>query len=233
MAIEKRIVKIPYFNGSPRAMPYVKLRSLDTGVEAWFANFHNPADTSRFHRQQRFRARATGIEIRLANRLIATDVPVFITGDMNERDGYFCAMTSGAPMVAARGGTNNGGCRAEPPARRRLDLRLAGRDVHPLLRGPQPARRHHHRPPGGRLAGPDRREVPRPEDRLTGALAALRLSQGARRFRCSGSCRPSRACSPIPAIAATAPTDHGSQERTANSATTAGATAWAVVKAYW
>ena len=115
VAIEKRIVKIPYFNGSPRAMPYVKLRSLDTGVEAWFANFHNPADTSRFHRQQRFRDRATGIEIQLANRLIATDVPVFITGDMNERDSYFCAMTSGAPMVAARGGTNNGGCRADHP----------------------------------------------------------------------------------------------------------------------
>ena len=65
--------------------PYVKLRSLDTGVEAWFANFHNPAETSRFHRQQRFRDRATGIEIALANRLIATGLPVFITGDMNER----------------------------------------------------------------------------------------------------------------------------------------------------
>ena len=46
VAVEKRIVNIPYFNGSPRAMPYVKLRSLDTGLEAWFANFHNPADTS-------------------------------------------------------------------------------------------------------------------------------------------------------------------------------------------
>ena len=45
-AVEKRIVHIPYFNGSPRAMPLVKLRSIDTGVEAWFANFHNPADTS-------------------------------------------------------------------------------------------------------------------------------------------------------------------------------------------
>jgi hypothetical protein len=115
VAVEKKIVRIPYFNGSPRAMPYVKLRSLHTGVEAWFANFHNPADTARFHRQQRFRDRATRVEIRLANRLIATGVPVFITGDMNERDSYFCAMTSGAPMIAARGGTNNGGCQPDRP----------------------------------------------------------------------------------------------------------------------
>jgi hypothetical protein len=114
-AIEKRTVSIPYFNGSPRPMPVVKLRSNDTGLEAWFANFHNPADTPRFHRQQRFRDRATDIEIRLANELVATGLPVFITGDMNERESYFCRMTGGAPMVAARGGTNNGGCQPNNP----------------------------------------------------------------------------------------------------------------------
>jgi endonuclease/exonuclease/phosphatase family metal-dependent hydrolase len=114
-AVEKRVVHIPYFNGSPRAMPVVKLRSNDTGLEAWFANFHNPADTSRYHHQQRFRNRATGVEVRLAQQLAATGTPVFITGDMNERAEYFCAMTGGAPMVAARGGSNEGGCRANRP----------------------------------------------------------------------------------------------------------------------
>ena len=44
-----------------------------------------------------------------------TGLPVFITGDMNERDSYFCRMTSGAPMVAARGGSHNGGCRPGNP----------------------------------------------------------------------------------------------------------------------
>jgi hypothetical protein len=34
---------------------------------------------------------------------------------MNERDSYFCRMTGGAPMVAARGGTHNGGCQAGNP----------------------------------------------------------------------------------------------------------------------
>jgi hypothetical protein len=110
-AVERHTVGIPYFDGGRRDMPFVRLRSLDTGLEAWFANFHNPAETARFHRQQRFRDRATAIERELANRLIdGTGLPVFITGDMNERGGYFCRLTSGSPMVAARGGTNNGRC---------------------------------------------------------------------------------------------------------------------------
>jgi Endonuclease/Exonuclease/phosphatase family len=116
VAVEKHTVNIPYFNGHPRAMPYVKLRSLSTGLEAWFANFHNPAETRQYHHQQRWRDRATGVEIALANRLInETGLPVFITGDMNERDSYFCRMTGGAPMVAARGGSHNGGCQPGNP----------------------------------------------------------------------------------------------------------------------
>jgi len=115
VAVERHTVSIPYFNGSARAMPYVRLKNLDSGLEAWFANFHNPADTSRFHRQQRFRSRATAIEVSLANRLIRTGIPVFITGDMNERASYFCRMTGSAPMVAARGGTHNGTCQPGNP----------------------------------------------------------------------------------------------------------------------
>jgi hypothetical protein len=112
VAVEKRTVTIPYFNGNGRPMPYVRLRSIDTGIEAWFANFHNPADTSRYHHQQRHRDRATAIEIALANRLLReTGLPVFVTGDMNERDSYFCRMTS----AAARGGSNSGGCRPGNP----------------------------------------------------------------------------------------------------------------------
>jgi hypothetical protein len=116
VAVEKHTIDIPYFNGHVRAMPYVRLKSLSTGLEAWFANFHNPADTREYHHQQRYRDRATSEEISLVNRLMDdTGLPVFVTGDMNERDSYFCRMTSGAPMVAARGGSNNGGCRAGNP----------------------------------------------------------------------------------------------------------------------
>ena len=115
-AVETHVIGIPYFNGHRRSMPYVRLRNLSTGLEAWFANFHNPADTRQYHHQQRWRDRATAIEIDLVNRLIRdTDLPVFLTGDMNERASYFCRMTARAPMVAARGGSNVGGCQPGSP----------------------------------------------------------------------------------------------------------------------
>ena len=116
-AVEEHVVQIPYFNGGPRAMPVVRLRNLATGLEAWFANFHNPAETAQYHHQQVYRTEATRIEVALANRLItASSLPVFITGDMNEGASYFCRFTAGTPMLAARGGSNMGGaCRPVNP----------------------------------------------------------------------------------------------------------------------
>ena len=109
-------------------MPYVRLRHRSTGIEAWFANFHNPAETAQYHHQQRFREAATRMQIDLANRLIgSTGLPVFITGDMNERAPYFCRLTARAPMVAARGGTNSGRCLAGRP--RAVDWIFGSRGV--------------------------------------------------------------------------------------------------------
>ncbi len=125
--VERNTIAIPYFNGHTRAMPYVRLKSRTTGLEAWFANFHNPADTSRYRGQQRFRNRATQLEVNLANRLIReTGLPVFITGDMNEREEYLCAMTRGAPMLPARGGGADG-CRGANP--RAVDWIFGSQDV--------------------------------------------------------------------------------------------------------
>lgn len=116
VAVDERTVTIPYLGGGLRQMPYVRLRSVRTGIEAWFANFHNPADTARFDHQQRLRVRATLVEARLARQLLdATGLPVFITGDMSERAPYFCRLTAAAPMVAARGGSNTGACLAGRP----------------------------------------------------------------------------------------------------------------------
>ncbi|MDX6302607.1 MAG: hypothetical protein QOF53_3821 [Nocardioidaceae bacterium] len=113
--VELHTVRIPYFDGSPRAMPYVRLRSLSSGLEVWFGNFHNPADTATYHHQQRYRTEATSIEITLANRLRSTGIPVFFTGDMNERASYFCRFTARTGMVAARGGSHHGACRPGRP----------------------------------------------------------------------------------------------------------------------
>jgi hypothetical protein len=107
---------VPYFDGNRRRMPVVLLRHRATGLTAYFANVHNPADTRQYHGQQRWRDQATAVEVALVNRLTATGIPVFLTGDMNERDSYFCALTSGTSMVAARGGSNGpGGCDAQNP----------------------------------------------------------------------------------------------------------------------
>lgn len=114
-AIQLSTIPIPYFDGNRRPMPYVLLRHNVTGRYAWFANFHNPATNPKRGNNDRWRALATTIEIQLANRLISeTGYPVFFTGDMNEREQYFCRLTGSAPMKAANGGSNDGGCR--PPS---------------------------------------------------------------------------------------------------------------------
>jgi hypothetical protein len=114
--VEKRTFNIPYFDGQMRAMPIVLLRHKATGLSAYFVNVHNPATNRKHPDSTPYRRRATTIEIDLVNELRQSGLPVFITGDMNERDYYFCRMTGEAPMKAARGGTNlNGVCDAQNP----------------------------------------------------------------------------------------------------------------------
>jgi endonuclease/exonuclease/phosphatase family metal-dependent hydrolase len=122
-------ISIPYFNGHHRRMPVVLLEDRSSGVRAWVGNFHNPAETSRYHRQQKWRTQATYLEAALANRTAASGVPLFVTGDMNERAEYFCRFTgAAASMVAARGGSNGpGGCSAGRP--RAVDWIFGSRGV--------------------------------------------------------------------------------------------------------
>lgn len=114
--VEKRTFDIPYFDGKPRAMPIVLLRHKATGLLAHFINVHNPATNRKHPDSDRYRRRAITIEIDKVNELRQSGFPVFIMGDMNERDYVFCRMTGEAPMQAARGGTNvDGVCDAQKP----------------------------------------------------------------------------------------------------------------------
>jgi hypothetical protein len=113
--VKPGLVSIPYFNGNSRPMPYVLLRNKATGVQAYFSTFHNPADTGGFQHQQRYRTAATSREITLFNELEKSGIPQFVTGDMNERDEYFCRITGSTPLVAAAGGSNDGGCAVPRP----------------------------------------------------------------------------------------------------------------------
>lgn len=108
-------LNIPYFEGEPVKMPVVKLRNRKTGRVVYFANFHNPADS--YGPAQKWRDQARRKQIELARRKFAEGVPLVITGDMNERDKYFCNMVAKAPMRAANGGRNpkDGPCETPSP----------------------------------------------------------------------------------------------------------------------
>ncbi len=123
--VKPGLIPIPYFNGRIRPMPYVLLRNKQTGVQAYFSTFHNPANIG--GNMQRFRTEATNREIKLFNQLEATGTPQFVTGDMNERDEYFCRVTGATPLTAAAGGSNSGGCR--PPKPTQIDWILGSPGV--------------------------------------------------------------------------------------------------------
>jgi endonuclease/exonuclease/phosphatase family metal-dependent hydrolase len=101
-------VKIPYFHGTVLRMPVVLLRNIHSGQQVYFSSFHNPADAR--GKAEKWRDQATDLEIAMVNRLRAeSGLPVYVTGDMNERDEYFCRMTARTDMLAANGGFNQGG----------------------------------------------------------------------------------------------------------------------------
>ncbi len=118
--VEAHTLSIPYAGGSRIAMPVVLLESISTGRRAWFANFHNPADTPNLGNNARWRAEAAAIEVAHLTELHQADgVPVIATGDYNEREEIFCRFTAGGVFTAAAGGSSAGGC--SPPPSMQVD----------------------------------------------------------------------------------------------------------------
>jgi len=97
-------VPIPYFGGRPRNMPVLLLRNKQTGITSYFTNFHNPADTGEFGRQGRWRSAATAREATLFSQLKNDGYPLFVTGDMNDQQSWFCAVAGAGDLKAAAGG---------------------------------------------------------------------------------------------------------------------------------
>jgi hypothetical protein len=118
--VEAHTLSIPYAGGSRIDMPVILLESTTNGRRAWFANFHNPADTPNLGNNARWRAQAAGIEIAHLTALHAEDgYPVIVTGDFNERAEIFCRFTAGGVFSAAAGGSTGGGC--APPSSMQVD----------------------------------------------------------------------------------------------------------------
>jgi endonuclease/exonuclease/phosphatase family metal-dependent hydrolase len=127
--IRARTIDIPYFNGKIKQMPVVLLRHRASGRPAWFANFHNPASLPWLPPQKRYRDEATRRQSALARGLMRDHgYPVFVTGDMNDTDRYFCPFTRATGMIAADGGSVAGG-RCQLPPRPRIDWIFGSPDV--------------------------------------------------------------------------------------------------------
>nr|WP_246298703.1 endonuclease/exonuclease/phosphatase family protein [Nocardioides panaciterrulae] len=123
--VEAHTIAIPYFHGRSTPMPYLELRDRRTGRKVWFANFHNPADVH--GPAARFRSVAVAREVALANQLTASGTPLVMTGDMNDREAYFCPMTTRTGMHAALGGSTGPSC--APPGDMTVDWIMGSPDV--------------------------------------------------------------------------------------------------------
>lgn len=123
--VEAHMVQIPYFQGNLQPMPYVLLRNIASGRQVWFVNVHNPAD--KFGNAKRWRRQATQIESDLSTQLHADGTPVVLTGDMNDREPAFCALTASSPLHAANGGSTATGC--TPPVQPAVDWVFGSEDI--------------------------------------------------------------------------------------------------------
>lgn len=108
--VEATSISIPYFGGDPIRRPVIKLKNRESGREVWFFNTHNPASTPNHGNNARWRGVAVSLEVKLANQLAADGTPVVFTGDYNDRAEVFCPIVGGTDMVAANGGSYDGGC---------------------------------------------------------------------------------------------------------------------------
>ncbi len=111
------------FAHQSRPIPYVLLENRETKGRFWVVTIHNSPLG-----QEADRDSATAAEIALFNRLKATGHPVLVTGDMNEKEEWFCKVATGAGMVAANGGSGAGGC-SLPPGPLRIDWIMGGGGV--------------------------------------------------------------------------------------------------------
>ncbi len=106
--VKAQTIPMEYFKGANRDMPILLLRNRQTGIEAYFTNFHNPADV--YGPAAQFRAVDKVREINLVNQLTRFGLPVFVTGDMNEHRTWACDIVTATNLHVAAGGDGRNGC---------------------------------------------------------------------------------------------------------------------------
>ncbi|HEY6934687.1 MAG TPA: alkaline phosphatase family protein [Marmoricola sp.] len=116
--VEAHWLSVPYFHGNPVKMPYVLLRNVQTGREAWFYNTHNPSDSR--GPAARWRLQGYRLEWQLVSRLRSQypGVPVIVTGDKNAKAPYLCPTVRNSVLHSANGSTaTRTRCTLHRPAR--------------------------------------------------------------------------------------------------------------------
>ena len=129
-AVVRRTFKSPYFYGHMQNRPLVQLRNNTTGQLVWVMNTHNPANTR--GDAQKWRDQAERIQAALVNELKKTSptVPVIFTGDMNDRERFYCPVTYLTDLESASGGTTSTSPAAcEPRKPMRVDWIMGTSDI--------------------------------------------------------------------------------------------------------
>nr|WP_246416526.1 endonuclease/exonuclease/phosphatase family protein [Nocardioides luti] len=99
------------FVGRPRPQPILRLRDRGTGREFYVVNTHPSPGGGRALAERR---RAQAITVGVIKQLKASGLPVFATGDMNDRQEFYCQVVTPAQMTAPNGGSTAGGCHPPP-----------------------------------------------------------------------------------------------------------------------
>ena len=96
-----------HFMHANRPQTILRLRDRKTGREFYVLNMHASAGGGGYAVTRRA---GHYIAANTINRLKAEGIPIFLTGDMNDRAEFFCRVAPSTGMVAAIGGSISGGC---------------------------------------------------------------------------------------------------------------------------
>ena len=99
------------FMGRLRPQPIVRLRHLATGRELYVVNTHPSAGDGQYVAERR---RGQAALVSVVNDLQSSGLPVLVTGDMNDREEFYCRVVPAAGLVASNGGSYGSGCQPPP-----------------------------------------------------------------------------------------------------------------------
>ncbi|MBZ5737301.1 endonuclease/exonuclease/phosphatase family protein [Nocardioides mangrovi] len=96
------------FMSHPHPQPILRLEDNATGREFYVVNTHPSAGAGRYT-AERQRGRASLVAV-VNNLRAESGLPVFVTGDMNDRELFYCNVVPQASLTAPNGGSYASGC---------------------------------------------------------------------------------------------------------------------------